>query len=370
MTSFFLRFRRILFPVLAAALGWVTALEPPDLYRFGQYGVQLLSGHLDQVYADSWNQAGPLQLVLARVLLLGSPDRSLAPGTIALVDALLTLAAMRLCRDQRTELVVGASMLLWLALPQPWNGHPIEVLIALGWLGAVSLQRRGRWLGAALMLASTVAIAPWAILAVPVVLAVPGFLRALRTGTLAVLLAIGIYLPFALSGHFHLFDHQWMVNPFSAVHVFAPGMQKAGWTVRLIQAVITSGGCAAFAWWQRGKPAGFYLAPFVAGVLRVATDPVIFAYYWTSVAVIGVVVVARLNWRRPATLWVAVGGLIYLPWALAATGRGGPLLGGICCLAAIVAMLHFDGRPHRSNSLPAAAAPVRDDVEHGVPAHA
>ncbi|HEX2901874.1 MAG TPA: hypothetical protein VHO01_00340 [Jatrophihabitans sp.] len=370
MTALLLRVRRLLFPALAALIGWFTALEPPDLYRFGQFGVQLLSGHLDRVYADSWNQAGPLQLVLARLLLIGSPDRALAPATIALIDAAVVLAAMRLCRDRRTELIVGASALLWFALPQPWNGHPIEMLIALGWLGAVALHRRGSWPAAAIVLALTVAIAPWAILATPVVLAVPGFWRAVRTGTLAVLLAIGCYLPFAFTGHFHLFDHQWMVNPFSAVHLIAPGLNNAGWSVRLVQAIITSGGCAAFAWWQRGKPAGFYLAPFVAGVLRVATDPVIFAYYWTSVAVIGVIAVARLDWRRPVSLWIAVAGLCYLPWALAASGRGGPLLGGLCCLLVVGVLLGVEGRHRRAAPVTPIEPRMRDDGRHAVPANA
>lgn len=364
MSAFLLRRRRILVPLLAAAVGWATIVQPPDLYRFGQLGAALLSGRLGQVYSDSWNQAGPLQLILARLLLFGGHEGTPATALVVAVDAGLALAVMRLCREPWLELVVGASAILWFALQQPWDGHPIELLIALSWLGGVQLCRQNRWILAAALLAAGIAIAPWAVLGFPALLAVPGLARALRTVALAVGLGLAAYLPFVLTGHFRLFAHHWPVDPASVVHLVAPTLTGADWAVRLVQALVTAGGCAAIAWRYRGDPRGYYLAPFAAGALRVASDPVVFGYYWISVATVGLIAVARLRWARPSARWVAVAGLGYLPWAMAAPTVP-PLVGGVVALAGLAWLLRYGNRP-----VPARTAPVRDDARYGVPANA
>ena len=319
-----LRHRRIVLALVAAAVGWSTPVQPPDLARFADLGQQVLTGQLARVYATPWNQAGPVQLVLSRLLLLGGRDGTPAQWLVALVDAGLVGLAMGLARSLRAELAAGGLVVLWCALQQPWNGHPAELLIGGLGLAAVGWHRRGQTVPAAVALGLASAIAPWAVLIVPALLAVPGLRRALVTGALALALGIGCYLPFVATGHFELFAHRWPVAAASALQLFEPGVGHAGWPVRLAQGVLAAGGCAAVAWRCRGRAAAGPLALATAGLLRLATDPVFFSYYWLPVAVASVFAVARLSWPDRMSELVALVGLGLLPWALAGIG-GQPL---------------------------------------------
>ena len=150
-------------------------------------GRHLLAGQWSAVYADPWNQAGPVQLVLSALLL---PGGRTAPPSV--VIALVNLALMGLVvvatrrRDVRVEFGAAGFALVWLALPTFWSGHPIEMLIPLLWLAGLDCARRRATLRAAALFAATVAIAPWAILAIPALLAVCRPALAVRTGVLAV----------------------------------------------------------------------------------------------------------------------------------------------------------------------------------------
>lgn len=358
------RYRRVLLPLLGAVVGWVTLIQPPDLYRFGQLGDLILRGQLGAVYGDAWNQAGPLQLLLARLLLLGGTDGTPAGLTAAAVDAALVWLAMALCTHRGMELLAGSAVLLWLGLQQPWNGHPIELLIPAGWVFALQLQRSDHQARAILVLAATLAVAPWAILGFPALVAVAPFRRASRTAALGTAAGVLCYLPFVLSGHFALFSHSWPVDSDSAVHLLAPMLHTAGWPVRLVQALVCGGGCLWVAHRTRQTPLDLVAAPLAVALLRVATDPVSLNYYWLSAALLGVLVLAQAARPDSVARWVSLSLVVYLPWMLAATGSsllGREFVGALACLAALLALTRPD---------PYHPEPVRDDAGHGVPAYA
>jgi hypothetical protein len=317
---------------VAGLLGFFSTSLPADLADFAALGGRLLGGRLDGIYDDGWNQAGPLQLIISRLLLAGGRDGMPSSPATALVDAGLMLAALAVAAGSTgRQAATGGLTLVWLAGPVPWNGHPAEVLIAGLWAYAVLLHRRGRTLAAAVTLALAVAIAPWAILGLACLLAVPGFGRAVRTAALAGGLGVLAYLPFVLTGHFGMFGHVWGVGPGSLVHLLRPGLRQVTWPIRLGQAALVAGGTGLLARRFRGEPLMIAAGPLAAGLLRVATDPLAYAYYWTPVAVGTVLLVALARTRLAATV---VAGYLTV---LAATA-GSPFA-ALACVGVLVLVL-------------------------------
>jgi hypothetical protein len=167
-----MRWHRLVAAGLAGAVGWLNQELPPDLADFATLGDRLLGGQLAAVYAPAWNQAGPVQLLVSRALLIGGEDGMPARRLLAAVDAALVLGAMALCPrlsgDRgpallRREVAVAVLGLLWLTAALPWNGHPAELAVPLCWTLAPALLRGGHLLGAAAVLALAVAVAPWAV---------------------------------------------------------------------------------------------------------------------------------------------------------------------------------------------------------------
>jgi hypothetical protein len=315
---------------LAGMLGFVGTSLPADLADFAALGGRLLGGHLDGIYDGGWNQAGPLQLILSRLFLVGGRDGMPSPLLMAGIDAALMLAALSLAGPASAARSAATAVLtlIWLAGPVPWNGHPAETLVPLAWAYAVRRHRRDRTLAAACTLALAVAVAPWAVLGFPSLLAVPGRRRALRTGILAAGLGVLAYLPFVLTGHFGMFGHVWGVAPGSVVHLLLPGLRQVTWTVRLAQAIIVAGGCGLVGWRFRGQPAAALLA---AALLRVLTDPLTYGYYWTPVAVLSVLLVAVTRTR--------IAPVVVLGYLAALASAVGSPLGAAGCLGVLVLVL-------------------------------
>ncbi|MEV6342565.1 glycosyltransferase family 87 protein [Actinoplanes sp. NPDC051851] len=365
-----LRGRRLIAAGAAAGLGLAIPVSPPDLVDFAEAGRRLLAGHLDGIYTGGWNQAGPLQLVVSRLLLAGGSDGTPSAPVVAAINVALTLGAMALCRspgtgrsaagtgrsaagqsaagtgreqDRRrravTEAAVGALVLLWLAAPLPWNGHPTEILVPGLWAYAIRLHQRDRLAAATIALGMAVAIAPWAVLGFPCLLAGTAGRngRAEWTGTVGVALMAGVlgaavYLPFALAGDFGMFGHVWPVTEGSLLRLVAPGLDTVTWPIRVAQAIVVGGATAWVASRYRENRLVVAAAPATAALLRVLTDPVVLRYYWAPVAVTTVLMIAVAGTRRLALL------LGYA--ALLAASASQPVLGAAFCLCTLPALLH------------------------------
>ncbi|MEU4158724.1 hypothetical protein [Actinoplanes sp. NPDC026670] len=335
--TFLLRRRRWAAALLAALIGLVDRPRPEDLLAFADLGRKVLEGRLDEVYAGSFTQSGPLQLVLSRLLLIGGDASMPAAPVRIVVDVALTLGAMAACRGRPArECVVAVLALLWLLGPTPWAGHPAEVAIPILWSFAMVLQRDGRWLVAAALLGASALIAPIAVLGFPCLLAVAGPLRAARTALVAAAVAVSGFLPFVLSGEFGMFGHVWPVSPGTLPYLL--GLREATWVARLLQAAVVSGGCALIAWLLRGRLVAVAAAPLVAALLRPATDPIMFDYYWLPTSVASVLLVALLPDGLPLP-WQAVAVVLgYLTMLAATTDQGAigaaAMLAGYLVLAA------------------------------------
>jgi len=321
-----LRYRRAIGAALGVLLGLLTMTVTPDLVDFASAGDLLLHGRFGEVYAQPWNQAGPLQLLISRLLMIGAtPDGTVWPPIVALCSAAFVAGAMWLGRgDWRREAVAGLLALLWVAVPMPWNGHPAEVLVPVLWAYAMVCQRRGRDLAAAGLLALGVAIAPWAIIAIPALLAAARPLRALRVGALTVVVSVACYLPCALTGNFTMFRYRWVVAPGTAASLL--GLSSAGWWLRPVQGIVMVAGVALVAWRMRGSRTAIAAVPLAATLLRVATDPVAHPYYWYPAAVASLLLMTTMRrWVPAAVLAYAVLLGESVPWPLA-TGLAGLVL--------------------------------------------
>ncbi|WIM97757.1 hypothetical protein ACTOB_001308 [Actinoplanes oblitus] len=349
---FLLRHRRWLAGLLAALAGLVNRLTPLDLVQFSDLGRTVLAGRFDEAYAGTFTQAGPLQLVLSTVVLIGGHDGMPPALPRVLVDVALTLGAMAACGGKPIrEGLVAVVTLLWLLGPVPWSGHPPEVLIPVLWAAAVASEERGRWWASGAALGVSALITPLAVLGYPCLLAATGPVRAARTMVAATGIAVLGYLPFVLSGRFGMFGHVWPVVPGTVPYQL--GLHEMTWWARLGQAVVVAGGCALVAYLLRGRPVAMAAAPLTAALLRVATDPQQVDYYWLPVSVGTVLLIALLPEDFPAWRQVSTAVMGYLTMLAATTDHYMP--GALLCSAGFL----LAGVRLRSRSLSRPTAPVR-----------
>jgi len=326
-----------------------TSTLASDMWMFAARGGDILHGNLGAVYSDSGNQGGPLQLLVSWAMLRGSAGGYPSVVVVATVNICLLTVALLACRSRcvapsgrspRREAVVGALVAMWL-LPTSgfWSGHPAEILIPILWVAAAMSVRHRHWLAAGVLAGAATAVAPWGILALPIVLLSPTRRGAIAAGLTGIVVSAGAYLPFVLTHHFLLLHHSWPVNHASLVHLLAPDVQNFGWDLRVLQAVIVMGACAFVARRCRTTDA-LWLAPLTAALLRVLTDPVQGSYYWLplAAAVIGGVALGAPQLKEP-TSWVAVALLAYVPFLVTSASSMWLIFGALCLGALTVLIL-------------------------------
>lgn len=361
-----LRWRWIL--VTVAALGAAILARgdnPPDLLSFSERAGFIFDGHLARVYSGTWNQAGPLQLLIARALLLGSSDGRPLLVVECGVDAALLfglhLAARRSGISELRELVVAVAAVVWLGPSGLWSGHPVEVTIPLLWLAAATWARTDRWLGCAAALGLAALVAPWAVLGWPLVFLARG--GAIRATALAVVITLAGYLPFVLSGRFDLFDNAWVVNSGTLIHLLAPNVSQFTWPLRLLQGTAAVGAAAMVMWWRRASPDVVWSVPLVVVLVRILLDPVVLGYYWlpAGLLVIAGAASAPTRTRRELGALAAIGYLTYL-------GASGTAV-VLCSLASLALTVGVLVRSERSRpDLDIRRIERRPSVQDGRPA--
>ncbi len=317
--------------------------DPPDLASFGERGALILQGHLSQVYAGSWNQAGPLQLIGARLLMLGSSTDRPLYGIELAVDLALLVLLRTVCRRCGVPLIgqlaLGGIALVWLGPNGLWSGHPVEVAVVPLWLLAARYAARDSWRPSGLLLGLSALIAPWAVLAFAMPFVGPSRVRALRAIALAVAVTVAGYLPFALSGHFQLFDYVWLINRHTLVHLVAPGLVHFSWGLRLIQAVGAAGGCLLVIRYLRPGRDALWIAPLVAVLLRILLDPVLLGYYWLPAGVL-VIAAGATGWATSRSKVMTLALLAYVTFF----GAVGLVPAMFCLLALAITVLAFLAR--------------------------
>ncbi|GAA0580059.1 hypothetical protein GCM10010172_76300 [Paractinoplanes ferrugineus] len=344
------RFRLLFAAVVGAVLAVVTRGVPPDLTAFAAAASRLLHGRFAEVYAEAWNQAGPVQLLISRLLVIGAGrDGTPSIPLAAAVGAAFVAGTMWCCRGSLPREAVGGGLaLMWVATALPWNGHPAETAIPLLWAYAVKQSRRDRNLAAATLLALAVAVAPWAILGVPCLLAAAPLRRALPTGALAAALGVACYLPFVLTGHFAMFAQRWGISAGTLPTLL--GLPDVTWSFRLAQGAAVAAGVALVARLCRTVPQAVAIVPLAATLLRVATDPVYYPYYFFPVAVASLLLVTLSTRRLP--LAAAIG---YL--ALLAASGNWIVWGSLTCLALLLLATVKAAKPSTAPHLPLSPQP-------------
>lgn len=321
------------FGVLVAASGAATVVEriplPGDATRFAAAGAAILTGDLSSVYADTWMQGGPLELLGSLAWLpLASQHPDIGTGfdfggypvptdlATGVVLALCVLGCVVLARrgtglrGSVWPVLAALAVAAVTRLPAQTllSGHLAQPMVAFGWVGAAVLALRGRAVAAALALGLCSAWEPWALLAAPVLLLDPRLdLRRLRHGPRRPPLARGAvvgvvfaaatvapYLPFVATGHFALFDHRWPFITDSMVGHFMHRGTAVTWPWRLAQGAFTVAVGTVVVQALRSRREAVWLAPFAIQVARLLLDPLQLAYYWIPLLVLSIVGIGLL----------------------------------------------------------------------------
>ncbi|WP_152659416.1 hypothetical protein [Demequina salsinemoris] len=295
-----------------------------DYFGFAEAGSHILHGDLGEVFSDPWIQTGPLALLWAAVSALVfdfsgvSSELAFASAAFAMLAPAFyaaTLWSMRL-RPPRW-LYIGAAatfallFLAWdLASEIGWQ-HPTYLWIPALWLlAADSAGRSHQWrVGAFLGLAC--GLETWAVLAIPVLLlALPGWTSRIRAAALGGAIALSVWVPFVLSGSFHMFDKTWPSRGASAIGALWGQPSEITWQMRITQAVLIVG--ASLIAWRvtRNSTDGATVAVAVVVWARVLTDFIFWPYYrlglYAPTVAILLAAVAALVHRRTGRTAVAL----------------------------------------------------------------
>ncbi|HVU61134.1 MAG TPA: hypothetical protein VHD58_05690 [Mycobacteriales bacterium] len=311
-----------------AAVGW----QGRD-WSYFLTGAHALTGRVGlHVYARMPDlQFGPPALLVAVVFRDAGPGHGWA--LVSAICMLLGVVTIRLLertavelvgRAHRVETLVllgGPFFLMTWTLPAVSQGHPDDVLALLAIAGAMRAVVSQRWLLAAALVGCAAAAKPWALMVLPLALAV----RGTRVRALLVTIAVALvsWVPYFLGdaetrrvGDFHL-----RVEQTSTLHYLGFGVGAAPAWPREAQLVVALllGAVSVL----RGR---WLLVPFVAFAVRINVDPSV-VYYYAAGPVLGafawdLVVPVRGLPVRTIGAWL---GLLAFPTAVLGGGTGDPV---------------------------------------------
>lgn len=286
--------------VSVARYGSVVA--PRELVAFARAGGDAaLAGQWDHLYADSFNQSGPLQAPLDALLVAAVHTGWVTWLSVAAMVALAWFAGTAVVaallvsgrsRRVRRWLPVAAVVVALVTSQAPTSafrsGHWWQVVVVLCWVAAgVSASTGKSWVPVLALLVAAL-FEPWAILGLPVLVFAPTWRR---TGALMIAAVLGqslLWAPFVLSPAFHMTEIHWFVREDSLWHLLGGLNGGFPWAARTLQATLVMVvGLAAAWWWTRRSPltlAKRPVAPVVMVVLvivcaRIACDAWYFPYY-------------------------------------------------------------------------------------------
>jgi hypothetical protein len=309
------RTRYLLLALLTAALSYRSVQKPncgSDYVIFEAAAQHLWRGQVGQVYSGARNQSGPLEAfwsvastagtnpcpAVGRTYLAGAVT-ALVVTALVVVFVQFTLPPCSVAVRQRIELASGLVGALALAPMALLWGHIADLVIPMLWILTYrSVVQRRPWL-AGLFLAFGCGWESWAILGVPLLLA-GGWRPAVKSGATALLGCLW-YLPFAVSGHFAMFDMVWNIDPMTFIGHLT-GRETEPWSLRLVQAVLVElSGCAAV-WAVRGRSHAAWLPVLVIGATRVLSDPNLWPYY-SMILIVPALVAASASATRLPRAW-------------------------------------------------------------------
>jgi hypothetical protein len=252
--------------------------DPGDLIYFIHRGEQLLSAGWANTFADPMLQSGPLQLVVFGTV----RNLTVLAFLIELsVAGLLLYVLGRLGLSDRLRLAVGVlAIAAGLTQGAFIDGHPAEAIVPLLWVLAGLWAREGRTVRAGALLGLSAGFELWGVLGVPVLLLAPRFRRAVVGGLVETGVVAAMLAPFALTGTFRMFDHEWRVATGTLLSLVVEPGSGFGWPLRLLQSALALAAGAAVAFALRRSAHALWLAPLAVVIVRLTLDPLSFGWYF------------------------------------------------------------------------------------------
>lgn len=269
-----------LVPVAAACLAASRHLTiGDDGNLFVKAGRTLLSSHWSHAFALSNVQAGPLQLALFGSL--GRADRALSL-VLATAIVLLVVAAARRVGVENPFLLCGVGLVAvatGLTGVGYSFGHPADAVLPLLWIFAAVEARRGRTLRAGLIVGLSAGLETWGILGVAVLALAPRRRDAGAGVLVAAGLALALFLPFMLGGHFEMWSFRWYVYRPSPLSMLVAPATPYGWPLRLAQGAFAVGAGLGVARLLRDTPHALWAVPLAIVAAKLLLDPDLYSYY-------------------------------------------------------------------------------------------
>jgi hypothetical protein len=249
---------------------------------------------------------GPFALALTRgVVAAGgywtAVVLAVALGIVAI--GIAEFAAHRWCpnRDVRLVVLVGGCILMG-----PWTtlalfGHLEDALVLTFGVAATTAVMFRRPLVVGTCLGLAVASKPWAVILVPILLALEHRDR-LRAFVVAMVIAAVAWVPFLIAEPSATTSNNVFIAPDSIWHVVGASDLAPSW-MRIVELTLAFVLTALVA--RRRLPAVLV----VAVSWRVALDPATWSYYWAGV-VLGALVLDILGARRPIPWWTVAAFLV------------------------------------------------------------
>jgi hypothetical protein len=316
-TAALVRHRWWLVVLLAAAQGaWTAALmDRTDASLFAAAAGRLLTGQGLEVFQDPALQVGPLYLLLlAPMVLLGdllgvSPVASAGAGSaVVLVLGAVRLAGLLGADGFRRACLLGSMVVLGPVAASVGFGHSEEVLVGLCLLAAGLVLDRGTapWWVAPLLVAAAADVKLWGALGGVLLILAPTWRQRFASGLLTCAAVAAAYLPFALVGGMQTGSYVWTVNPKAPASLLLEAGAAFTWTDRLSQGALVMA-CALLC--ARWRPHPGVLMVAVLMLVRLATDPLPFSYYWTPLIVMALVLVWAAPWSLERSAAATIVGL-------------------------------------------------------------
>lgn len=227
-----------------------------DLYLFAPAGESIITGDLNNTYADKSNQAGPLQLVFSFFLGKTGEVNLLSSWYIQSIFVqfilMLTLTSLILILSnkvlfkthnfglQRLILLTPLMLGLYLSIiSYSINfyvfGHYWQIAVVLLWSATGFFIAKKKAIPAGIMLALSIALEPWGIFGFILLLLsnnMRDFIKSVLVGMVGGVLA---WAPFALQKDFSMGDYKWVIRPGTFWSLIAETESSFSWSHRISQ---------------------------------------------------------------------------------------------------------------------------------------
>jgi hypothetical protein len=293
--------------IVNGALDGTDGSSGTDFFSFVDAARRMMSSRWASTFDDPSIQVGPLALVWPAVTgwiadVTGLSHPTIVAISIYLVFSVGAALVVRIVARSRNgkpspaaELAAGAAAIVaglcWVAVA---SGQPFDAVVGVMWVMTAVAASRDKPSVAGALLGAACLVKLVAVLGIPLLLLLPGWRRRVTGAVWAGgVVAVGL-LPFVVFGDVGTFEHVWRVTSGSPMALVVETGAEFPWQLRALQAAVVVGGGATVVGLMKRSPDVIWVAPLAIAVLRLATDPVSYDYYWLAVAAVTLVGLASV----------------------------------------------------------------------------